>query len=174
MRVMSNMMEKTITSGACRHDDGGNAAAGTAWPEVFSVWRTLPSHDFDAARRAEVEQCVSQISSTIDVWRKAIGGDDAAAVNIALRIQPPREITPRLDLVMTILVRAAFTNSGASFALSHLLRQMPLEQRLKCRLATSWLAHNLLLAYPALASTDKLPRRRSIAAQLLAGVEDPS
>jgi hypothetical protein len=144
-------------------------------PTAFSLWRTLPSYAFDIDKRAQVEQCLLNICSTIDGWRAAIGGDAAAAVNIALRIQPPWEITPRLDLVMTILVRAAFTNCGASFVPSHSLRQMPLDQKLKSRLATSWLTHNLLLAYPELASSGRLRRRRSsIAAQLFSGVEDAS
>jgi len=173
---MSNIMEslETTSSGARRHDDGEKADAETVWSDALSFWRTLPSYAFDAARKADLERCVSHISSTIDIWQKAIDGDAAAAVNIALRMRPPQEITPRLDLVMTILARSAFTNCGAAFALSHLLRRMPLEQKLKCQLATSWLTHNLLLAHPELASTGRLRHRRSIAAQLLAGVEDAS
>jgi hypothetical protein len=149
-------------------------AEDMAWSEALSWWRCLPADAFDDARKARLAQCVGRISSTIEVWRKAIGGDAAAAVNIALFMRSPAAVTPRLDLAMTVLLRCALDNPGAAFVLSVLIRRMPLEDGHKNRIATSWLVHNLLLAYPGLRRTGRLRRRRSIAFQLLNGGESAS
>jgi hypothetical protein len=154
-----------------RHESDRGAADDAAWSGALSWWRCLPADAFDDARKARLEQCVGRISSTIEVWRKAIGGDAAAAVNIALFMRSPAAVTPRLDLAMTVLLRSALDNPGAAFVLSVLIRRMPLEDG---HIATSWLVHNLLLAYPGLRRTGRLRRRRSIAFQLLNGGEGAS
>jgi hypothetical protein len=156
------------------NESAGGAADDTAWSGALSWWRSVPADAFDDERKADVERCVSNISSTIEVWRKAIGGDAAAAVNIALLMGSPPSLTPGIDLAMTVLLRCALKNSCAAFIMSVLIRRMPIEDKLKNRIATSWLVHNLLLAYPGLQRTRRLRRRRSIAFQLLNGVEDAS
>ena len=72
------------------------------------------------------------------------------------------------------MLRCALKNSCAAFILSVLIRRMPLENGLKNRIATTWLVHNLLLAYPELRRTGPRRRRRSIAYQLLNGEESAS
>jgi hypothetical protein len=151
----------------CPVEGKGRVADDTAWCGALSWWRCLPAEAFDDARKAHLDRCVANISSTVEEWRKAIGGDAAAAVNIALRMRAPAALTPKLDLAMTVLVRCALNNPGAAFVLSVLIRRMPLEEGHKNRIATSWLVHNLLLAYPGLQRTGQLRRRRSIASQLL-------
>jgi hypothetical protein len=157
-----------------RDESDRGAADDAAWSGALSWWRCLPAEAFDDARKARLEQCVARISSTIEVWRKAIGGDAAAAVNIALFMRFPAAVTPRLDLAMTVLLCCALDNPGAAFVLSVLIRRMPLEDGHKNRIATSWLVHNLLLAHPGLRRTGRLRRRRSIAFQLLNGGESAS
>ena len=52
---------------------------------------------------------------------------------------------------MTVLLHNTLRGSaGAALVLSHLLRRMPIDRVLRRRLATSWLAHNLRLAWPEL------------------------
>jgi hypothetical protein len=153
---------------------GPPAADKPAWSETLSWWRCLPAEAFDETRRAQLDSWVGSISSTIEVWRKAIDGDAAAAVNIALGMRAPTPVTPRIDLTMTVLLCCALKNPGAAFVLSELVRRMPLADGHRDRIATSWLVHNLLLGYPALRRTGRLRRRRSIAFQLLNGEESAS
>jgi hypothetical protein len=117
------------------------------WPRALLLWRTVPAHGFDFMRRAAVTDCMRRTSSTIDVWRKALGGDAASAMGMALRMEIPSEITARTDFVMTVLLHNALRGSaGAALVLSCLLRRMPIDDVLRRRLATSWLAHNMRLA----------------------------
>jgi hypothetical protein len=46
---------------------------------------------------------------------------------------------------MTVLLSSAFEDPAAALMLSQKLRQMPLEARLRTKLATSWQVTNLLL-----------------------------
>jgi hypothetical protein len=165
---LPNRGQRSCDESDCRVEDD------TAWRGALSWWRCLPADAFDDTRKACLEDSVVRISSTIEEWRKAIGGDAAAAVNIALRTRSPAAVTPRLDLAMTVLLRCALKNPGAAFVLSVLIRRMPLPDGHKNRIAASWLVHNLLLAYPGLQRTGRLRRRRSIAFQLLHGEESAS
>jgi hypothetical protein len=156
------------------NESASGAADDTAWSGALSWWRCLPADAFDDKRKAHLDRCVTNITSTIEIWRKAIGGDAAAAVNIALLMGSRPSVTPRIDLAMTVLLRCALKNSRAAFIMPVLIRRMPLEDKFKNRIATSWLVHNLLLAYPELQRTGRLRRRRSIAYQLLNGEESAS
>jgi hypothetical protein len=144
-------------------------------PQPYELWRTLPAESFDEIRRLEVKCHVGLFMTNIKEWRDAVAGDAAAAVGIALRMTIPEEISYPADARMTLLVHTALNGSaGAALVLAHMLRQMPIERKLKSRLATSWLVHNLILAYPRLQRTGRLRRRRSIAFQLLNGEESVS
>jgi hypothetical protein len=153
MRTKNN-----LTSGLSHDHRGRDAAvevaedgASSEWPSTFFLWRTVPAHDFDPARRAAVADCMRRTSSTIDVWRKAVGGDAASAMSLALRMGIPSEITIRTDFKMTVLLHSALGGSaGAALVLSSLLRRMPIDRVLRRRLATSWLAQNFRLAWPEL------------------------
>lgn len=126
-------------------------ADGGEWPGALRLWRTVPAPGFDYVRRAAVADCMRRTSSTIEVWRKAVDGDAASAMGLALRMEIPSEVTTRTDFVMTVLLHNALRGSaGAALVLSHLLRRMPIDDVLRRRLATSWLAHNMRLALPEL------------------------
>jgi hypothetical protein len=146
------------------------------WARALQLWRTVPAHGFDAARHAAVMDCMCRTSSTIKVWRDAIGGDAASAIGLALRMEAAPRITPRTDLTMTVLLACALRGSaGAALVLSHLIRRMPIEGAAKGRLATSWLVRNLevyLRGFEPPKAVTRLRRRRGIAAQLL-GKEEP-
>lgn len=149
-----NKMTNQSSNGHLGRDAGMGVAAGAGcseWPHAHLLWRTVPAHDFDPTRRAAVADCMRHTSSTIDVWRKAVSGDAASAMGLALRMEIPSEIAARHDFVMTVLLHNALRRSaGAALVLSHLLRRMPIDSVLRRRLATSWLAYNVRLAWPEL------------------------
>jgi hypothetical protein len=151
------------------------AAALVTKPQPYKLWRMVPAEAFDEVRRLEVMGHVGLYMASIREWKDAVAGDAACAVKIALSMEIPDEIDYPVDGRMTLLLYCALNGSpGASLVLAHMLRRMPLERKLKSRLATSWLTHNLLLAYPKVAGTGRLHRRRSIAFQLLNGEESAS
>jgi hypothetical protein len=125
----------------------------------------MPAEAFGSAERAAVAECMRRTSSTIEVWRAAIGGDAPSAIRLVLRMERPPAITASTDLTMTVLLNAALAGSaGAALVLSHALRRMPLDGVLKRRLATSWLANNLRLGLPGLDRLDVTRRRLRSAA----------
>lgn len=149
-----NKMTNQSSNGRLGRDAGMGVGAGAGcseWPHALLLWRTVPAHDFDPTRRAAVADCMRRTSSTIDLWRKAVGGDAASAMSLALCMDIPSEITIRTDFKMTVLLHSALGGSaGAALVLSSLLRRMPIDGVLRRRLATSWLAHNFRLAWPEL------------------------
>jgi hypothetical protein len=119
------------------------------WADALHLWRTVPADGFGPAEHLAVAECMRQTSTTIEVWRAAIDGDAPSAVRLALRMKRPHAITPSTDVTMTVLLNAALAGSaGAALVLSHALRQMPLDEIKRSRLATSWLAHNIRQALP--------------------------
>lgn len=70
-------------------------------------------------------------------------------------------MTPPTDVTMTVLLSAAL--AGAALVLSHVLRQMPLDDVERRRLATSWLAHNIRRAFfePGRRGIRRRPERRA-------------
>jgi hypothetical protein len=132
-----------------RSGDAGACAHCGPWAEGLRLWRTVPADRFDPSERAAVTECMRRTSSTIEVWRAAVGGDAPSAIRLALRMERPHSITPPTDVTMTVLLNAALAGSaGAALVLSHLLRQMPLDDVERRRLATSWLVHNIRRAFP--------------------------
>jgi hypothetical protein len=119
------------------------------WAEGLRLWRTVPADRFGPAERAAVAECMRRTSTTIEVWRAAIGGDAASAIRLALRMERPHAITPPTDVTMTVLLDAALGGSaGAALVLSYALRKMPLDDVTRRRLATSWLVHNIRQVFP--------------------------
>jgi hypothetical protein len=81
------------------------------------------------------------------------------------------------DARMSLLLYSALNGSAAAaLVLAHLLRKMPIDGTMKNRLATSWLVRNLRISCPdtVAPSLRRSYAPRSIAAQLLGSVEDPS
>lgn len=130
------------------------------WPRTPSYWRKLPAEAFEPELCEEVVSCVKRMASTIEEWRAAIGGDAGAAVGIALKLKVPGVITPSVDLIMTLLLRSAFEDAGASLVLATRLQQMPLPPVERARLSGSWRLHNIYLAWRARRSPPlRRPRR---------------
>ncbi|WP_354079667.1 hypothetical protein [Bradyrhizobium sp. S3.5.5] len=105
----------------------------------------LPAERFGAEAKQNLLTCISRISATSDEWRKAIGGDAAAAVDLALHLGTPVMLGHRVDLTMTLLLRAALDDSAAATAMADRLSAMPFDLRKRSKLATSWLLHSIWL-----------------------------
>ena len=117
------------------------------WHGAMNLWRTVPAEGFTIERRNLVLECMSHISSTMTGWRRAVGGDAAAAVRIAIRMGNPPVLSPKVDLIMTVLLRSAFEDHAAALVLAHRLNAAPLEdRRIRAHLADSWLSYGVWLA----------------------------
>jgi hypothetical protein len=129
-------------------DDGdrrrGADATGESWPTILSYWRTIPAEAFDDAAQAEVIAFVRATASTIPEWQRAISGDPEAAIGMVMHGKAPTSIGIKVDFPMTVLLSCAFDDPGAALMLANKLGQMPLEPRLRTKLATSWQVANLL------------------------------
>jgi hypothetical protein len=137
-------------------------------PHPHELWRTLPAEDFDEVRKLEVACHIGMYMSTIKEYRNAIAGDAACAARIVLRMEVPDEIDYPTDARMTLLLHNALRGSaGAAIVMAHMLRKMPLDRKLKNRLASSWLVRNLSRRGSETAPSECLFVRRSIASQLL-------
>jgi hypothetical protein len=124
----------------------GDEATGEPWPSVLNYWRTISAEAFDDATKAEVIAFVRATTSTNPEWRSAISGDAEAAISMVMHCKAPISISIRVDFPMTVLLSCAFDDPGAAHMLSRKLSQMPLEARLRTKLATSWQVANLLLS----------------------------
>jgi hypothetical protein len=122
----------------------GDEAADELWPSVLSYWRTTAAEAFDDATKAEVIAFVQATTSTIPEWQRATSGDAEAAIGMVMHCKASTSIGVKVDFPMTVLLSRAFDDPGAAHMLSHKLSQMPLEPRLRTKLATSWRVANLL------------------------------
>lgn len=121
----------------------GDEATGEPWSGVLSYWRTISAEAFDDATKAEVTAFVRATTSTNPEWQRAISGFAEAAIGMC---KAPTSISIRADFPMTVLLPCACEDLGAALMLSHKLRQMPLEARLRTKLVTSWQVASLLLS----------------------------
>lgn len=126
-----------------KHEGRGQADHGE---NALVYWRMLPANRFvEAELREQLGTCISHISAASEEWCRAIGGDAAAAVTLALRLGTPAMVSYRVDLAMTMLLRAALDDAAAATAMAHRLSAMSLHPRKRSKLATSWLLHSIWL-----------------------------
>ena len=132
-----------IDNGNGRHSDD---ATGEPWPGALTYWRTISAEAFDDATKAEVVAFVRATTSTIPEWQRATSGDAEAAIGMVMHCKAPTSISIRVDFPMTVLLSCAWEDPEAARMMSRKLRQMPLEPRLRNRLATSWQVASFLLS----------------------------
>lgn len=133
---------------------------------VLAYWRTHPADAFDSRMRSDIGEWLRCLSATSPEWRAAIGGDAACAIGMALRLWPLRAICPVVDMVMTILLAAAFDDAAAANVLAVALRKAPIARRTRMKLSRSWLTRHSILARRTVSGTrnvksQKAPRRVS-------------
>src|SRR5260370_31660492 len=73
------------------------AAALANEPYPCRLWRMIPGEAFDESHRLAVCAYIVEFSPRDIEWRKAIAGDAACAVRIALQTRIPHEVTSPLD-----------------------------------------------------------------------------
>jgi len=122
----------------------GDDAPGELWPCVLSYWRTIPAESFDDATKAAVITFVRSTTTTIPEWQRAISGDVEAAIGMVMHCKAPNSLGAKVDFPMTMLLSFAFDDPGAALILCFKLQQMPLEARLRTKLAASWQVAHLL------------------------------
>lgn len=88
---------------------------GTAIP-THELWRRLPADAFGEAERAALRDLLATARPFgVEHWREALGGDDAAAVAMALKLCGVDVLdTYRHDLVMSMLLLHALKGSPAA------------------------------------------------------------
>jgi hypothetical protein len=153
------------------------AAALAKEPYPCRLWRMIPADAFNESHRLAVCAYIVEFSPRDIEWRRAIAGDAACAVRIALRMKIPDEVTYPVDARMSLLLYSAFNGSAAAaLVLAHLLRKMPLDPPLKNQLAASWLVRDHPIGRPDIVAPSRRRSyaRRSIAAQLLGSGENAS
>jgi hypothetical protein len=107
------------------------------------LWRLAPAAAFDVMALREMRATLSTIAILEEpTWRSAAGGNAAAAIGLALRLNPARSTSIAYDLIVTALaICAAEGNAAACIVMSHILRKLPGAGNAEHRIATSWLVH---------------------------------
>jgi hypothetical protein len=139
--------------------------ATSGWPFTpqdfppLAWWRTLPSNLLRDAEHLLVIGTLDTIfvMDRHNEFAAALSGDAAAAVGVALSLQPIHEVTLTVDIAMTALLRCALGGDGtAILVLANLLRRVKLDHRLAAELSASW---HTLLASGTRASRGQYSRR---------------
>ncbi|MDX3965510.1 MAG: hypothetical protein QHD01_02785 [Bradyrhizobium sp.] len=115
---------------------------------TLSWWRTKPAEAFDEVTAEQLRQMLSTVAILeVPTWRAAAGGDCAAAVGLALRLNPQRVTINGLDLVMTALAAcAARGDAAACLTMAHCMRRFFPKSKREARLGTSWLVRAFAIA----------------------------
>jgi hypothetical protein len=125
--------------------DAFQAKCDYDWTRPLSYWREYAAEMYDAGLRSEVRDCVRRIGPTIDDARAAVDRDPKAAIKTALKMPMPGEIGARLDIVMTMLLNAAFDAAAAATAMADLVQRAPLDPVDASGISTSWRVHRIWL-----------------------------
>jgi len=107
-------------------------------------WRTAPPGRLDATHRYALRRSLSQIAVLGEPgWQRAVAGDAAEAIGIALPIIHSGECGSRLDIVMSAVLLCALNgNPAAALLLAHALDNRshqdlwPLTERWLARIPT--------------------------------------
>jgi hypothetical protein len=113
-------------------------------PEPLTWWRTMRADQLDAPSATVLRKSIATIAIIDETsWRAAAIGEAAAAVGLALRLDPARATPIAFDLVMTALAAcAADGDSTACLAMPFVQRRRPGAGKSEARIATSWLVRS--------------------------------
>jgi hypothetical protein len=141
----------TKVSSLAAHDPRA-VTVGSARPWPFKAddisplawWRTLPSEALRDTERLLLLATLEQIDVLHggDDFTAALEGDPSAAIGIAFSLMPIEEMTLKVDIAMTALLRCAFgRNAAAALVLAQVLGLTDLGYPFATELAGSWLAY---------------------------------
>ncbi|MEH2567139.1 hypothetical protein [Bradyrhizobium sp. AZCC 2289] len=107
-------------------------------------WRTLLSGAFGDAERLLLLTTLEQIDVLHggDDFAAALKGDPSAAIDVAFSMMPVEEMTLKVDIAMTALLRCVLErNVAAALVLAQVLGLTDLGHAFATELAASWLAY---------------------------------
>jgi hypothetical protein len=165
-KVPERRLRHEATSGACK-DSGSYAAYPETrepsshnsasiirrvcpWPfkaddtSPLAWWRTLPSDAFGDPERFFLPATLEQIDVLHggDDGAAAMKGDPAAAIGFAFSLMPIEEMTLKVDVAMTALLRCSLErNAAAALVLAQVLGLTDFGHSYPTELAASWLAY---------------------------------
>jgi hypothetical protein len=89
-------------------------------------WRTFRADEFDQSRVSILRTTLSTIAILEEsTWRSATGGSAAAAIGLALRLNPDRSTSTAYDLIVTSLAICAADGNPVGTRLDHVQRSHP-------------------------------------------------
>ena len=107
-------------------------------------WRTLAPDAFDNAERLLLTATLKQIDVLHggDDFAAALERDPAAAIGVAFSMMPIEEMTLKVDIAMTALLRCVLErNAAAALVLAQVLGLTDIGHPFATELAASWLAY---------------------------------
>jgi hypothetical protein len=107
-------------------------------------WRTLPPDAFRDAEQLLLLATLEQIRVLrgSDDLTAALGGDPAAAIDMAFSLMPIETFTLEVDIAMTALARCAIErNAAAALVIAQIIGLTKFDHGLAIDLAASWYAH---------------------------------
>ncbi|KWV48414.1 hypothetical protein AS156_18205 [Bradyrhizobium macuxiense] len=125
---------------------------GRGWPfgpqdtTPLAWWRTVPSYAFRDAEHVLLLATLKRMSVLHggSDFASAQEGEAAAAIGVAFSLMPITEMTLKVDIAMTALLRCALErNAAAALVLTQVLSLTNLGHGLATDLAASWFAHGL-------------------------------
>lgn len=110
-------------------------------PPKIEWWRFKRADDFDDGSLQELRTAIGKLDMLGEpLWKSAVAGDAASAIDIVFRMHPLHSPRLRFDLAMTALVVcAAVGDPSACLVTASVLRRAPGSGKAEARIATSWL-----------------------------------
>jgi hypothetical protein len=104
-------------------------------------WRSIAAPNFHLMALGAMQAAIEKVEMLGEPrWSKAVAGDAASAVGMALAFDRMQASSGKFDLVMTALVICASEGDAtACVVLSNIIRRLPNAGKREAHVATSWL-----------------------------------
>lgn len=110
-------------------------------PHPSSLWRLQTVEQFSRIDILEIRRALQRISVNDERWSAASEGHAVSAISMMIAEWPVRSISARIDALMTAVVLAALTGSGAAALVAyHTMLQLVARQPAFRPIVTSWSA----------------------------------
>jgi hypothetical protein len=131
MKVSTNKRSAIIANGV----PVAPGCSPTRW------WRSIAAPNFHLMALGAMQAAIEKVEMLSEPrWSRAVAGDAASAVGMALAFDRMQASSGKFDLVMTALVICASEGDAtACVVLSNIIRRLPNAGKREARVATSWL-----------------------------------